>query len=294
MDDIRRQGGSSSAATRRVQQGRWEVVDRSVFRLVGTPVPWEQAVLAPILSIGGKTVASHFSAAALHGIPGYGKGVPELSIERGSEHRRATVRLHTSTDLERSRRVMLNGVPTTDVCRTILDLGRFVSDRRQLRAIEWARRGDVDWSALVATLSHHARRGRPGVRRLRRVITENMHRDEVTDSDFELLFLAFLAEFGIAEPVLHHKVFDADRFVAEVDLAYPPLKIAIELDGRHHLEEDVRERDLPRQNDLVLLGWTVLRFSWRRFVDRPEQVLREVRDALRIASSGHPNPQPAF
>ena len=65
--------------------------------------------------------------------------------------------------------------------------------------------------------------------------------------------------------MLHHKVFDGDRFVAEVDLAFPRLKIAIELDGSHHLEAEVRERDLPRQNDLVLLGWTVLRFSWKRF-----------------------------
>ena len=47
------------------------------------------------------------------------------------------------------------------------------------------------------------------------------------------------------------------------------LKIAIELDGSIHLEDDVRERDLPRQNDLVLLGWTVLRFTWKRFTERP-------------------------
>jgi hypothetical protein len=286
MDDVRRLGGAPSAATRRVQQGRWEVVERSVFRLKGMPVSWEAAVLAPILSIGGKTVASHFTAAALHGIPGYGRGRPELSIERGYEHRRESARLHTSTDLNRCSTVVLNGVPATDLARTILDLGRFVGDRRLIRAIEWGRReAGLEWSSLISTLAHHARRGRPGIRRLRRVITENMHREEVTDSDFELLFLAFLAERGVPEPVLHHEVFDADRFVAEVDLAYPHLKIAIELDGSDHLDEEVRERDLPRQNDLILLGWTVLRFSWRRFKERPEQVLREVRDALSAAST---------
>jgi very-short-patch-repair endonuclease len=77
------------------------------------------------------------------------------------------------------------------------------------------------------------------------------------------------------------------RFVAEVDLAYPQWWIAIECDGPSHLEEEVHERDLPRQNDLVLQGWTVLRFSWRRVRDRPASVIREVRaaiDAARVAA----------
>ena len=62
--------------------------------------------------------------------------------------------------------------------------------------------------------------------------------------------------------------------------------IAIELDGSIHLQDEVRERDLPRQNDLVLLGWTVLRFSWRRFVDRPDLVIAEIRAALRSRPAG--------
>ena len=86
--------------------------------------------------------------------------------------------------------------------------------------------------------------------RLRRVIAANAHREEITDSDFELLVLALLVEHGLPEPVLHHRIFDGSRFVAEVDLAYPELRIAIELDGKVHLEPEVRERDLPRQNDL--------------------------------------------
>jgi hypothetical protein len=113
------------------------------------------------------------------------------------------------------------------------------------------------------------------------VILTNMHRDEVTDSDFELLVLGLLAEAGLPTPVLHHRVIEGKRFLAEVDLAYPALKIAIELDGAVHLQRDVRERDLPRQNDLVLAGWIVLRFSWRRFAEHPDRVLAEIRAAIR-------------
>jgi very-short-patch-repair endonuclease len=112
-----------------------------------------------------------------------------------------------------------------------------------------------------------------------------MDREEVTDSHFELLVLALLAEHGLPTPVLHHKVLVGDRFVAEVDLAYPDLKIAIELDGKHHLDEDVWQRDLPRQNDLLLEGWLILRFTWKRVSEKPELVIREIRAALHARTS---------
>ncbi len=276
-------GGTDRQVDRRLASGVWERVDAGVYRLAGAPTPWEARVLAPLLSVGSGAVASHLCAARLHGIAGFGRATPEITIPRGAGARRADLRVHTSTDLDRTTPVLRHGVPVTSIDRTLLDLGRYVGDSRLLRAIEWARRSDqTTWAALIRTLRRHARRGRPGVARLRRLITANAHRDEITDSDFELLFLALLAEHGLPEPTLHHRVLDGQRFVAEVDLAYPLLKIAIELDGLHHLEREVRERDLPRQNDLVLLGWTVLRFSWERLAARPELVIAEVTAALRV------------
>lgn len=281
LADVRAAGGSYAGASRRVRSGRWLQVDVSVYRLNGLPVTWESRVLTPLLAIGSPAMASHFAAAALHGIGGYGRGVPEVSIPRGFEHRRTRVRIHTSTDLDRAEPITLDGIPTTGISRTILDIGRRVSDQSVLGAIEWCRRQQrADWPDFIRTLLQHARRGRPGIQRLRRVILGNVDRREITDSDFELLVLALIAEFGLPTPVLHHKVFDGDRFVAEVDLAYPHLKVAIELDGKVHLDESVWQKDLPRQNDLVLEGWVVLRFTWERFSTRPEQVIKEIRTAL--------------
>ena len=284
-NEVAAAGGSPNQIEHRLSTQRWATVDDGVYRLVGAPQSWHAQVLAPILSVGGATLASHLCAAALHGIPGFGQGVPELSIERGLGHRRPGLRLHTSTDLRRCSATAVEGVPTTDVARTLLDCGRYIGDSQLLRAIEACRRQKkTDWTRLISTLARHARRGRPGIQRLRRVIAANAHREEVTDSDFELLVLALLREHGLPEPELHHRLYDGQRFVAEIDLAFPALKIAIELDGSHHLEPEVRERDLPRQNDLMLLGWTVLRFSWMRFVERPESIVAEVRAALAMRS----------
>lgn len=273
-------GGSHHSVAHRIAIGRWEEAQPRVYRLVGAPTSWHGRLLAPILSAGSPAAASHFAAAALHEVPGIGRGTPELSIPRGTQLRGDKLRIHTSTDLDRCSTPPVDGIPTTDYARTMLDLGRRVRDERLLLAIEFGRRtGRTTWSELIATLARHARRGRPGVARLRRVIVANAHRAEITDSDFELLVIALLREHGLPEPVLHHRVYDGSRFVAEVDLAYPDLKIAIELDGSIHLEAAVRERDLPRQNDLILQGWIVLRFTYGRFTQRPLSIVDEVRAA---------------
>jgi very-short-patch-repair endonuclease len=163
----------------------------------------------------------------------------------------------------------------------MLDLARYIGIQRLERAVECARRrGDVTWSSLIAMLARHARRGRHGTRRLRAVILRNAEREAITDTDMELLVLGLIREAGLPEPLLHHRIYDGDRFVAEVDLAYPQWRIAIECDGAVHLLEEVRERDLPRQNDVVLTGWLVLRFSWKRVRSRPENVVREVQEAI--------------
>jgi very-short-patch-repair endonuclease len=285
-DDVASVGGTRDQIDRRVRSGRWTTVDRRVHRPLAAPATWHAALLAPILGSrpGVQVAASDLAAAALHGIPGFGHGRPELSTPREFNLRRPGVRIRTSNDLDRCRIVNVEGVPTTDLPRTLLDLGRSVGDKRLLRAAEWARRErGVTWSDLVSTLAKHARRGRGGIQRFRRIVVANAHRTEATDSDLEVLLLALLREHGLPEPVLHHTVFDGDRFVAEVDAAYPRLRLAVEVDGLVHLDEAVWQKDQRRQNDLVLVGWTVLRFSWDRIVHHPEAVVTEIRSAIRRA-----------
>lgn len=282
--DVLAAGGTASHIHRRVASGRWQRLFPEVYVIAGAPMDWTTKLLAAVLTSGPGSAASHLAAARLWGIPGYTKAGIEVSTRRGHMRRRRDIRQHESTDLDRCRIVERDGVPVTDPGRTILDLGRYVGEKRLHRAVEdLRRRGLVSWSTLIEVLAAHARKGRHGVVRLRTVILLNAHREEITDTDMELLVLALIREAGLPEPVLHHRIFDGERFVAEVDMAYPELKIAIECDGSAHLDEEVRDVDLPRQNDLVLLGWTVLRFSYRRVQEHPEAVVAEIRDALEAA-----------
>lgn len=286
LGDARSAGGSRSQLHRRASAGILERLAPRVYAARAAPPSDDGRLLATVLSIEAQVGVSHLGAGRRYGIPGYRTADPELSVPRGTRIARPGVRIHESTDLDRCTLVDVGGIPTTDPARTLLDLARYVGPQRLARNIEWCRReGLVDWPELVATLARHARRGRPGIQKFRAVLDANAHRLEVTDVDMELLVLGLLRQHGLPEPVLHHQVWQGGRFVAELDLAYPDRKVGIECDGDVHLLPEVRTRDLPRQNDLILLGWTILRFDPTRYRTSPMGIVSEVRAALRHGTS---------
>jgi hypothetical protein len=282
LRDVEDVGGNRQRVQGRIEAGHLERLERGVYGISGVAPSPDRTLLATMLAARGPVAISHLAAGRRYEIPGYRSAPAELTVERGVRLRRAGLRIHESTDLDRCRIIDVDGLPTTDPARTLLDLGRYVGLQRLRRNIEHCRRvGLVDWDDLIGTLVRHARRGRPGIRKLREAIASDIDRATITDSDLELLVLALLREHGLPEPVLHHEVWDGDRFVAEVDLAYPERRIAMECEGDVHLDPDVRERDLARQNDLVLVGWTVLRFTPARYWQRPAGIVEEVRTAHR-------------
>jgi very-short-patch-repair endonuclease len=73
--------------------------------------------------------------------------------------------------------------------------------------------------------------------------------------------------------------------VGVLDFAFFAQRVAIEIDGRAwHTASDRFQNDRNRQNRLVLRGWTVLRFTWEDLVERPVEVIRQVRIALGAAA----------
>ncbi len=66
-----------------------------------------------------------------------------------------------------------------------------------------------------------------------------------------------------------------------IDIAFPRIKVAIEIDGRLHQDDsDLFESDRWRQNALVADGWRVLRFTWDMLKEHPEVVVAAVRAVI--------------
>jgi very-short-patch-repair endonuclease len=280
-------GLTDDAVRHRLAVGRWTRAGRGVYRVAGAPRTEESVLLALVLAAGPGAVVSHRTAAWLWGLDGVRRGPPELTVplRRGipvlpTPPGLGRPRVHRSTDLHLTRPVERCGIPTTDVARTLLDLGAVVDAGALHLAVDDARRrGLADWDALLGVLVAHARKGRRGAGALRALLDAHAAEMAVTDSGFERLMVAALVTAGLPPPAIQHwVVVGGARY--RLDLAYPDRAVAIELDGGDHLRRHVWEADHVRQNGLVLAGWTVLRFTWRDYVRRRPAVVAEVRAAL--------------
>jgi very-short-patch-repair endonuclease len=84
---------------------------------------------------------------------------------------------------------------------------------------------------------------------------------------------------GLPLPALQHPVGPY-----ELDLAYPAVRVAIEYNGRDHLDPDRALRDLEREAYLTAAGWIVLRFGAYLVLRRPDLVAARVRARLVTAA----------
>ncbi|TDC98351.1 DUF559 domain-containing protein [Saccharopolyspora terrae] len=85
-------------------------------------------------------------------------------------------------------------------------------------------------------------------------------------------------------PVPQLEVFDGDRFVARLDLAFEEAKVAVECDGGWHADPTQAKHDRVRRDRLRALGWTVIVVTNDRLRDHLDEVMAEVAAALGVRS----------
>jgi very-short-patch-repair endonuclease len=111
---------------------------------------------------------------------------------------------------------------------------------------------------------------------LRLPLNPQLHPDG-TRSEMEAVFLALCRRHRLPKPEVNVRI---DRF--EVDFLWRENRLVVEVDGwdahrsRSRFEED-RARDLK----LKLLGYQVVRFTWRQLAEDPNAVVAALRALLR-------------
>uniref|UniRef100_UPI003F491F6E endonuclease domain-containing protein n=1 Tax=Pseudonocardia sp. CA-138482 TaxID=3240023 RepID=UPI003F491F6E len=92
---------------------------------------------------------------------------------------------------------------------------------------------------------------------------------------------------GLPEPKVQYRIEDEHGFVlARADLAYPEAKLAIEYDGRTHLNPVRAERDRQRDATLASYGWETLHLGRDQLYALP-QTLRTIRTMLTLRLPAH-------
>jgi len=176
---------------------------------------------------------------------------------------------------------VVDGIPTTTVARTLIDLGAVTTLRRVEHATDAAERDQlVSRRALVSRHRALRARGRNGIATFAAVL--EAREVVIPESVMERRFVRILEQAHLPAPALQYSVPLGDGRSARVDAAYPHLRLGFEIDGhRWHASRAQRAADNRRANDLANLGWDVRRFTADQIVGEPARVA----DAVRIAIS---------
>ncbi|WP_225215370.1 type IV toxin-antitoxin system AbiEi family antitoxin domain-containing protein [Cellulomonas avistercoris] len=273
-------GTPRRTVARRVADGRWQRAYRGVVVLQSGTVAWRQQAHAAVLAAGRGAALSHASAGYLHGLlrdPG-----PDLVV---SVPRPRTVDPQTGLVVHR-RRTMPHAagrLRTVDMAETVLDLlGEAADD-----------------DAAVAVVTEAVRAGASSARVLLRAAERRAlpHRE---------LLRAVLADptLGIESPLEHRYVRDVERAhrlprtVGQVrqrvaggwiraDRVHPGMRVRVELDGRLAHPGGTTDRDVWRDNAVLLEHDDLtLRYRWSHVAGGPCHVAVQVAQALTRA--GHP------
>jgi hypothetical protein len=218
-------------------------VAAGVYRLPGAPVTWKQRALAACLISGPGAVVSHRSAAVLWGVSGFRPGRLEITVPPGRSGRNALARVHRS-GVEGVRR---DGIPVTRPGRTIADLARVVGGDLLEEGVD-----DVLCRRLCR-LEDLPARGRLGE------VLAAWNGDGLPEGVAEMRVVRALLAAGLPAPARQYEIWVDGVFVARVDLAYPPFRLAMELDGfRWHAGRRKFRSDRMRRNRVEAAGWRLL------------------------------------
>ena len=243
-----------------------------------------EQVRAVLLSLGGSAAAGGRTAAVLWGFDlAVEPSQIEVTVARGRGHVAlpgVVVRRCTVQDAELRRVADHQDLRLVSALATVVECALTRPRQEAVVIADSAlRTGRITLEQLVAAVRRHG--GRPGARRLRGVL--NLV-DPDSGSVLESLLRVLLARNGMhprSQRVL--RTVKGQPF-ARVDFFWSAAGLVLECDGhRWHDPEDARDRDRRRDNEVVRLGWRVLRVTWDEVVRDPEYVVQLVRDSLDAA-----------
>jgi hypothetical protein len=273
-------GVPSSTLKEWVRSGRLVRVGTGIYVLPGVLEHERTTLQAATRALAA--VVSHESAARMHGLDGLDPRRLAVTVPVRRSNRFAGVTVHQSTDLAEGETTTVEGIPTTDPPRTIVDLAAVLPPRLLASVLDQTvRRGLASYRIVAQRLEATARKGKPGVVKLRRVLEPRLGGAHVSDSSLETLALETIRDAGLPTPETQHRPSWLRKMNGRVDLAYVDQQIVVECDGqRWHGSVEAFQLDRERDNLAQLAGWIVLRFTWDDITRRAPYVVGAIRDAL--------------
>lgn len=266
---------------------RWRAQERivalhpGVYRFTSTQLSWLVAVRAAVLAAGPGALASHGSAAALHGLDGFRQGPVHVTIPYRRTCDTDGLKVYRCRWITRSDRRRCGAIAVTSPAVTLLQVSRLVHAAKLQNALDDAlARRLLRPQALSLLLG----RGLPGSGLLRRQLALWLDGD-LPESVAEAAVLRRLLARGVPAPQRQLDIFDRQkRFVGRVDFGYPDARVVVEYDSfRFH---GATPRKLAstarRRNRLEALGWRFVVATFEDRFDGGERLAQELTDVLAL------------
>ena len=269
LAQARRAGLSKHSVNRRVRAGQWRQCALGVYFADDRPFTDAARIRAAVWSYGDRAAASGLAAAWWHGLTRFAPDIVEVTVPRDSNGRGRLGSRVRRRDLTPADVVERRGLRATALPLTVIEAA--VRRRGGARLMDSALQRDLELRELWhAHLRNKGRYGSPAARRLLQAASDGAR------SEAERLLVKLLKEAGITGWRTNYPVGGY-----KVDVAFPGPKVAIETDGwAFHSDQDDFQNDRERQNNIALLGWQVLRFTWLDLVEYPQRVIAVIRSAI--------------
>lgn len=274
-------GMSDRSIDRHVEAGVLRIVHPRVLHHTAAPFTERTRLRAAVLAAGEGAVASHRSAAVLHGFDGVRRFRPEILVPGTRLPRLDGVTIHRTKHLPPADVTTVHGIPCTAKGRTFLGLGSVLPFEIFQELVHVALiTKQLQVGELVACLERVGRRGRDGTAALRAVLLGELP-DERLQSILERDLLRLLVRAGVLSPVLQFPLVLDDGTLVILDFAWPDLRIAVEADGhRWHATPKQLERDAARSRAIQRLGWAHHRYGWNDVHSRALATIAELQGLL--------------
>jgi hypothetical protein len=179
-----------------------------------------------------------------------------------------------------------DGIRVASPSRAWFDCARDLDDARFERLTEWV----LDHHASVPTLWRMRRRldhrGRPGLARVNRVLSQRSAWQRPAGSGIELRVLRALERAGVGPIVRQHPLRLPDGVVIHPDGALPNLRWAVEVDHvTWHGGRLDAQRDKGRDRKLRRIGWQVDRVTDTEVRDSFDSTIVELLELIELRRS---------
>ncbi len=239
-------------------RARFVAVHHDIYVLRGTRPTAVLRAKSAWLRSRRRGVLAGYSASALHGARWIDAALPANILDTNRRPTRGIVAWADSIDDDE---ICVKGdIRLTTPARTAVDLGCRLPQDAAVAAIDaLARATRLSVADIELAAQRHA--GRKGIKQARASIALV---DPGAESPRETWLRLLVIRAGYPPPQTQHPIHNEyGALIGEVDNAWPELKIAMEYEGLHHTDPDVLRKDIARIDEMIGMGWIIIRVTCR-------------------------------